>query len=336
MKNKKYSMPNHLANSLDNSSQNAQYDKHAKEILANKQVLSRILSATVAEYKDVPLDVISSLIGDDLEIGKHYLEPLAKVRELNTESTIPGEGRVTYDIKFSAKLPNKDDTISLIINVEAQRKFNTPYDIVTRAVFYTCRMISEQLETEFSIGKNHSYDDIKKVYSIWICMNTPEDIANSITEFKMTKNSIYGTFNREVRYDLQSVILVCLDKNPLQTDNDFLGALETIFTEDFDSATKKKRLKENFNFELDNEIDGRLMDMCNLSQNIAERNLNKGIGIGREEGREEGIDIGENKMLFKLVYLNAINKDIAYTQTNLSKEEFDKAYSEWLKENKQD
>ena len=215
MKNKKYSMPNHLANSLDNSSQNAQYDKHAKEILANKQVLSRILSTTVAEYKDVPLDVISSLIGDDLEIGKHYLEPLAKVRELNTESTIPGEGRVTYDIKFSAKLPNKDDTISLIINVEAQRKFNTPYDIVTRAVFYTCRMISEQLETEFSIGKNHSYDDIKKVYSIWICMNTPEDIANSITEFKMTKNSIYGTFNREVRYDLQSVIIVCLGKNPL-------------------------------------------------------------------------------------------------------------------------
>jgi hypothetical protein len=193
-------------------------------------------------------------------------------------------------------------------------------------------MISEQLETEFSIGKNHSYDDIKKVYSIWICMNTPEDIANSITEFKMTKNSIYGTFNREVRYDLQSVIIVCLGKNPLQTDNDLLGALETIFTEDFDSATKKKRLKENFNFELDNEIDGRLMDMCNLSQGIAERNLNKGIGIGREEG----IDIGENKMLFKLVYLNAINKDIAYTQTNLSKEEFDKAYSEWLKENKQD
>jgi hypothetical protein len=136
----------------------------------------------------------------------------------------------------------------------------------------------------------------------------------------MTKNSIYGTFNREVRYDLQSVIIVCLGKNPLQTDNDLLGALETIFTEDFDSATKKKRLKENFNFELDNEIDGRLMDMCNLSQGI----------------REEGIDIGENKMLFKLVYINAINKDIAYTQTNLSKEDFDKAYSEWLKENKQD
>ena len=63
--------------------------------------------------------------------------------------------------------------------------------------------------------------------------------------FKMIKNSIYGTFNREVRYDLQSVIIVCLGKNPLQTDNDLLGALETIFTEDFDSATKKKRLKEN-------------------------------------------------------------------------------------------
>ncbi|SES13837.1 hypothetical protein [Lachnobacterium bovis] len=182
-------------------------------------------------------------------------------------------------------------------------------------------MISEQLETEFSIGKNHSYDDIKKVYSIWICMNTPEDIANSITEFKMTKNSIYGTFNREVRYDLQSVIIVCLGKNPLQTDNDFLGALETIFTEDFDSATKKKRLKENFNFELDNEIDGRLMDMCNLSQGI------------REEGIDIGIDIGVNKTLFMLVDEKTYTLEQAYQKTSLSPEEFNKAYAEWLENN---
>ena len=137
----------------------------------------------------------------------------------------------------------------------------------------------------------------------------------------MTKNSIYGTFNREVRYDLQSVIIVCLGKNPLQTDNDLLGALETIFTEDFDSATKKKRLKENFNFELDNEIDGRLMDMCNLSQNIAERNLNKGI------------DIGVNKTLFMLVDEKTYTLEQAYQKTSLSPEEFNKAYAEWLKNN---
>ena len=87
----------------------------------------------------------------------------------------------------------------------------------------------------------------------------------------------------------------------------------------------------NLAFGIDDDMVARWQQEC-LDEFIAERNLNKGIGIGCKEG----IDIGENKMLFKLVYINAINKDIAYTQTNLSKEDFDKAYSEWLKDNKQD
>lgn len=39
-----------------------------------------------------------------------------------------------------------------------------------RAAFYACRLISSQKEREFE-GKD--YNSIKKIYSIWICMDSP-------------------------------------------------------------------------------------------------------------------------------------------------------------------
>lgn len=50
------------------------------------------------------------------------------------------------------------------------------------------RMISEQKGTEFS---GSSYDDIKSIYSIWICMDTKKT-DDSIIEFGMKSNLIYG------------------------------------------------------------------------------------------------------------------------------------------------
>lgn len=64
--------------------------------------------------------------------------------------------------------------VKLIINVEGQNDFYPGYDIVTRGIFYTAQLISSQLETEFT-GSN--YGDIKKVYSIWICLNSPKKIG---------------------------------------------------------------------------------------------------------------------------------------------------------------
>ncbi len=50
------------------------------------------------------------------------------------ESKVPGEGTITYDIRFRAFLPgkNKKAEIKLLINVEAQKKFYVKYRIVTR------------------------------------------------------------------------------------------------------------------------------------------------------------------------------------------------------------
>ena len=69
---------------------------------------------------------------------------------------------------------NKVNT--LIINVEAQKRLNPKkktgdtYPLLKRAVYYASRLISSQKGTEFT---NSDYDKIKKVYTIWICMESP-------------------------------------------------------------------------------------------------------------------------------------------------------------------
>ena len=49
-----------------------------------------------------------------------------------------------------------------------------------RGIYYCSRMISGQYETAFT---NSHYENIKKVYSIWICMNPPKNRENSITRY---------------------------------------------------------------------------------------------------------------------------------------------------------
>ena len=65
----------------------------------------------------------------------------------------------------------------IIINVEAQKDEPNGYDILNRAIFYVSRMISSQKERDFS---NSNYNDIKRVYSIWVCMNMPENSLEHI------------------------------------------------------------------------------------------------------------------------------------------------------------
>ena len=80
----------------------------------------------------------------------------------DTSDKVIGEGEVTYDVRFYAVTPD-EKCIKLLLNVEAQKDYHPGYDLVTRGIFYTARMISSQLDTEFTAD---DYDGIKKVYSI--------------------------------------------------------------------------------------------------------------------------------------------------------------------------
>ena len=69
------------------------------------------------------------------------------------------EGTIRYDVRFYATAPSEDGLIGLILNVEAQNRYNAGYPLLKRAIYYCSRMISAQYGTEFTKGE---YGKIKK------------------------------------------------------------------------------------------------------------------------------------------------------------------------------
>ena len=50
-------------------------------------------------------------------------------------------------------------------------------------------MISSQNGVEFEVP---NYGDIKKVYSIWICVNAPKHVGNALTIYNIQKVDVEG------------------------------------------------------------------------------------------------------------------------------------------------
>ena len=151
------------------------------------------------------------------------------------------------------------------------------YDLVTRAVFYCARMLSAQKDTEF-VGEN--FNDIKKVYSIWICMDSSKAAANTITEYKIAKNMLYGADLITNRYDLMSAVMVYLG------DEDKEGTplhkmLSILLSNTRKPNEKEMILNRDYNIPMSRE---RMVTMCNLSDII------------EEKGIEQGIEKGESRM----------------------------------------
>ena len=85
---------------------------------------------------------------------------------LNSENEELNEGMIRFDIVFYVRM--RDGLSQIIVNLEAQKSEPEKYDILNRAIFYVSRLVSSQKERYFV---NSNYDDIKRVYSIWVCMN---------------------------------------------------------------------------------------------------------------------------------------------------------------------
>ena len=75
---------------------------------------------------------------------------------------------------------------------------------------------------------------------------------------------------------------------------------------------KKKILEEEFGVAMNEELEGEVLVMCNLSQGV------------KAEGREEGINIGEMRMLVKQVRKGRVTIEEAAEDAGMTVEEFKK------------
>ena len=283
------------------------YDENVKKFLAQKYILAYILKYCVGEFSGMEIEDIVPCIEGNPEISKIKVDPsltsmnefydVKSINGLNTEDASKEEGKVYFDIRFVVKLPIEGELVELFINVEAQNEVeNLSYDIVTRGIYYCARMISSQKQKQFVKSE---YQNIKKVYSIWICTRCREDCRkNTITAYAIQQNNLVGNYPDRDKYDLMTVVVVGLSEDIAGASEDELKLhrlLETFFSPEISGDEKKNIVKNEYQIPYTEDVERSVAEMCNASQGV----LNKGIEIGTEKGieigTEKGIEIGTEK-----------------------------------------
>ncbi len=282
-----------IRNTIYTTDKEAQYDKEAKEIMGNKYILAWLLVNVVEEFYDMDPREAAAYIEGDPYVGIVPVEPGMtngakekngeKIIGLNAENSEKNEGVIYFDILFFARTRNGKSKI--IIDVEIQKDEPTAYRIMNRAVFYVSRQISSQKEREFT---NSHYNDIKQVYSVWICLNEKKD---SLQHIQFEKKEQKGNKTWKGEMGIPNIVMLGLSQElPEPKEENILHRLlGTLFSDKLSVNEKMAILENEYHIPMEQKLKGGLNIMCNLSQGIKE----KGRSEGRIEGRIEGERIGE-------------------------------------------
>ena len=267
-----------IAETIEINSYTAKYDESVKEMLADKQILARILKYSLEEFANEELSVIIKSM-DEPVISQMRMEPghtnFTRIQKTSQEDLVIGEGKIYFDIRFSVYLGA--DLIKILINIEAQKSTNPSklgYHIDNRAIYYLGRMISSQKEVEF---QNSHYDELKAVRSIWICMDSADD-EDSINRIRFTQENVFGKKMKLENLDKVQGVIIRLreNENAEISKNVLIAMLEELLKRD-SAESKKKKLKEQYDIIMDVETERRVNTMCNLSEVVLERGVEQGM-----------------------------------------------------------
>lgn len=282
------------------------FDVSCKRLLAEKPILSRMLKACLAEYSSESLEVIEGRwLASSPRVGS---DPLHRddttsnaVTKLTGEDKTHSEGMTTFDIRFDALAPCASEPIRIEIDVEAQKEFNPGYPLTKRGVYYAGRMLSMQGTTDVV---NSHYERVRKVVSMWVCANVPQAFAGTVTRFHLTQKDLLGSAPyRKQNYDLVDVVMICLDTKMRDASYGILGLLGMLLLPGMSAQDKLSSLEEDFGMMVSNRLEGKVKEMCNLSELYWDEAMDKGFKEGEEKGRAEGI----------LATVRSILKSTSYT-----------------------
>lgn len=279
-------MNTEIANAVNAAGDKAQYDTRVKRLLAQKSILAHILVKTVDEFKGMkPEDVVKYIEGEPsisvvpVELGLANMEKTdatgQRIVGLNTENAEINEGLVRFDIIFYVRMPSivgrKNGLSQIIVNIEAQKDEPTEYKILNRAIFYVSRLISSQKERDFV---NTNYDDIKQVFSIWICMNMDD---NRLSHIHLTKDEMLKPCNWKGNLDLLNIVLIGITNEIPEHDEKYemhrlIGAL---LSSELKEQEKLDIIEHEYNIPISQEFREDVSIMCNLSQGIEDKAIAK-------------------------------------------------------------
>ena len=276
----------------------AKVDEKIKALLADKQILARILKYSVEEFKEYDiLEIINRIeeveileVPVDAGLSHKSKNEFGKISGSNTEDNVPGEGVIYYDIRFNVTKGKKG--IKVLINIEAQSTTSVSrlgYHIENRMTYYLSRMISAQKEQEF-FGSD--YDKIKEVISIWICMDARKN-EDSIIEYQLRPEVKFGENIHPEEINLLKGILIKIrgGKNMTQSKNKLIEMLEYVIA-DHSVEEKKNYLKNECGVEMTKELERKVEAMGEsmgraILQGMLEDAWDKGVAQERRNTEKE-------------------------------------------------
>ena len=289
-------VPTNLANSIDAADDRSKLDAVAKKLIKHRIILAEILKECIEEFKGFDVKYIEEncFVGEvqvnEVSVDQDVLDADSTVVGSDTEDNSDSEGLVRYDLVFDAIVPTTQKVIRHVINIEIQADTNLNYAIVTRAIYYTARLISRQKGTVFN---NSHYEKIQKVYSIWICPDPKRENVNSIAEYGFTQQKVIGSVQEPVEnYDKMKVIIISLNDEGVESRHDIIRLLSTLLSTK-ETVEKRKQILENeFHIPMTKEIEEEVLEMCNL-------------GLAVEKHSAERMMLENLKTLMETMHLTA-------------------------------
>ena len=325
---------------------NPEDDAAAKKLLSSKKILAWILKYCVEEFKDssiadirdryiigIPETASVPVLPD--ETNAAAMMGTDRISGERTEDTTITEGKVTFDVRFRAITPH-NELVQLIINIEAQRSRRTSYPLLKRAMYYVSRLISSQYGVDFDKAQ---YGKIKKVYSIWLCMDAPDE-KGGITRYRMQEEPEYGNVRTDKEdYDLQQVVMVYVAHARADMENRLLNLLGELFISEDNAKMKKEALNDHYDIDLNDDEEGLVRTMCNLSVGLYARGQERGEQSGFIKGEQSGFAKGEqsgftkgrmensNEIVMNLLHMH-VGMDFIKKATGRSEEDIRKLAEE--------
>ena len=275
---------------MDKKTLQEQYDATVKSLLSEKYILAWILKECTTEFKSFEIEkIVKEAFVGEIKVSKVAVNPdeddieePTKLDTANNEDNSKKNGPIVYDIRFNVVVPDSDFSVALIINIEAQKTSETPYPILKRALYYCSRLISSQKNVVFV---NSHYEKLRKVYSIWIQMNTSKKKQNTMNRYRVIEENLIGQYHdNSINYDLLNIITIGLGKVEETEPKTILNMLDTLLYSNKPPEEKREILKNVYDVVISDSIIEEINTMCNLGEGLYERAYNQ--AIAEEQARQ--------------------------------------------------
>ena len=299
------------------------YDAQCKRLLSNKQVLLNILKRVVEEYKDLPDEEILKLISEPMQSVKDdgvYLETR------NVEDISIPDQPIEYDVLLYAGLPESEEMVGLMINLEVQGD-QPSYPIMKRGAYYLARLIARQKGHPYGFQKS-DYGKLKKVIGIWIVREKTN--RKGILNVYQTQETRYGkdAGYPKQEYDLMQMVVISPEDEASKTT----GVVEflSLLFGNHNAEDSAERLEKEYGVVLSTQEREEMKEMCNWSMAHYLDGQEKGRLAGIEEGKTMGRTEGkteEKKQTILEMLKDGVAEKLIMKYTRCTKRQIEEARS---------